>query len=63
MANVYMHAWTLCHCQSSLGTDGVGVKLCRDKECLFNDVTSSGRVWRKVLERDVQSVNKIVIMQ
>ena len=35
--------------------DSVSGQLCRDKECPFNGVTNSGRVWRKVLESDAQS--------
>ena len=31
-------------------------QLHRDKECPFSGVTSSGRVWRKVPERDAGSV-------
>ena len=31
-----------------------------EKECSFSDVTSSGRVWRKVPESDAQRVTAIV---
>ena len=40
----------------SEGADRVGGQLRGDKECPFNGVTKSGRVWRKVLESDAQSV-------
>ena len=40
----------------SEGSDRVGGQLCRDKECPFSGVTSSGRVWRKVPESDARSV-------
>ena len=40
----------------SEGADRVGGQLCGDKECPFSGVTKSGRVWRKVLESDVRSV-------
>ena len=38
------------------GTDHISGQLRGDKECPFSGVTKSGRVWRKVLESDVQSV-------
>ena len=38
------------------GADHIGGQLCGDKECPFSGVTKSGRVWRKVLESDAQSV-------
>jgi len=40
----------------SKGADRVGGQLRGDKECPFSGVTSSGRVWRKVPERDARSV-------
>ena len=41
----------------SEGVDrGGGHELRRDKECPFSGVTKSGRVWRKVPERDALSV-------
>ena len=39
----------------SEGADRVGGQLHGDKECLFNTITNSGRVWRKVPERDARS--------
>ena len=38
------------------GADRVGGQLRGDKECPFSGVTNSGRVWGKVPESDVQSV-------
>ena len=38
------------------GADRVGGQLRRDKECPLSGVTKSGRVWRKVPERDAHSV-------
>ena len=40
----------------SEGADPVGGQLRGDKECPFNGVTKSGRVWRKVPESDARSV-------
>ena len=40
----------------SEGTDIVGGQLGGDKECPFNGVTSSGRVWKKVPESGARSV-------
>ena len=40
----------------SEGADIVGGQLGGNKECPFNGVTSSGKVWRKVPESDAQSV-------
>ena len=40
----------------SEGADRVGGQLRRDKECPFSGVTKSGRVWRKVLESDAQTL-------
>ena len=40
----------------SEGADRVGGQLRGDKECPFNGVTKSGRVWRKVPESDARSV-------
>ena len=50
--HVYMCAWMLCcfHCLTSTQ------QLYGGKECLFNSVISSGRVWRKMLESDAWSV-------
>ena len=31
-----------------------------EKECSFSDVTSSGRVWRKVPESDARSVGAVL---
>ena len=38
------------------GTDIISGQLPGDKQCPFSSVTISCRVWRKVLERDTQSV-------
>ena len=63
--HVYVHAWALC-CIYSLvstqtfleGADSVSGQLhSEDKECPFSGITSSGRVWRKVLESGAQSVS------
>ena len=60
---VYVRAWVLGCFQSYQyanlleGADRIGGQLCRDKECPFSGVTKSGRVWRKVLESDAQSVS------
>ena len=40
----------------SEGADRVGGQLQRGKECPVSDVTSSGRVWRKVPKTDARSV-------
>ena len=40
-----------CYPNLSEGVDSVGGQLCRDKECPFSGVTSSGRVWRKVAKK------------
>ena len=40
----------------SEGADLVGGQLREDKECPFNGVTKSGRVWRKVPESDARSL-------
>ena len=40
------------------GAGSVGRQLCGHKECPFRGVTSSGRVWRKVLESDAGSVGQ-----
>ena len=42
------------------GADRVGGQLHGDKECPFNGVTKSGRVWRKVPESDARSVGGAV---
>ena len=39
------------------GTDSMGGQLHGNKECPFRGVTSSGRVWRKVLESNARSVS------
>ena len=39
------------------GADSVGGQLHGSKECPFSGVTSSGRVWRKVLQGDAWSVS------
>ena len=44
----------------SEGADRVGGQLRGDKECPFNDVTKSGRVWRKVPASDARSVNDVL---
>ena len=38
------------------GADRVAGQLRGDKECPVSGITKSGRVWRKVLERDAPSV-------
>ena len=63
--HVYVRAWAL-GCFHSLNNyqypnlsgaaDSVGGQLRGDKECPFSGVTKSGRVWRKVPERDARSV-------
>ena len=45
----------------SEGADRVGGQLRGDKECLFSGVTKSGRVWRKVPNRDARSVTQILM--
>ena len=40
------------------GADRVAGQLRGDKECPFNGVTKSGRVWRKVPESDARSVRQ-----
>ena len=54
--HVYVRAWMLCCLNLSKGTDNVGGQLCGDRERPYSGATSSGRVWRKVLESDAQSV-------
>ena len=58
-----MFTWVLGHCVASTvllvpseSVDRVGGQLCGGKECPFNGISSSGRVWRKVLESDAGSV-------
>ena len=41
----------------SEGANRVAGQLRGDKECSFSGVTKSGRVWRRVPESDVRSVN------
>ena len=55
---VHVSALTLCYQYPSLsgGGDRVGGRLHGDKECPFSDVTSFGRVWRKVPESETWSV-------
>ena len=38
------------------GADSISGQLCRDKKCHFSGRTNSGRIWRRVLESDAQSV-------
>ena len=38
------------------GADSIGGQLCGDRESPFSGVTSSGRVWREVPEKDARSV-------
>ena len=45
----------------SEGADRVAGQLRRDKECPFNGVTKSGRVWRKVPEIGARSVVRHVL--
>ena len=44
------------------GAGRVGGQLRGDKECPFNGVTKSGRVWRKVPESDAWSVDLSFLM-
>ena len=44
----------------SEGADRVAGQLRGDKECPFNGVTKSGRVWRKVPESDARSVECVL---
>ena len=48
--------WSYQYPNLSEGADRIGGQLHRDKECLFSGVTKSGRVWRKVLESDAQTL-------
>ena len=59
MPHVYICAWMLSCFQGLIRTQifqNIGDQLCRDKECPFSGITISGRVWRKVLESNAQSV-------
>ena len=69
--HVYVRVWAL-GCFHSLnyqypnlseGADRVGGQLRGDKECPFNGVTKSGRVWRKVPESDARSVHQTQVCQ
>ena len=44
----------------SEGADRVGGQVRGDKECPFNGVTKSGRVWRKALESGARSLGTSV---
>ena len=62
-SHVHVGAWALWLLPQSYrypdlseGADRVGGQLHRGKECPFSDVTSSGRVWRKVPKTDARSV-------
>ena len=61
---VYVRAWALGCFYSHISTRTfrraltvslVDTEMRGDKECPFSDVTKSGRVWRKVPERDTRS--------
>ena len=58
--HVYVRArlllWSYQYPNLSEGADRIGGQLHRDKECPFSGVTMSGRVWRKVLESDAQTL-------
>ena len=47
----------------SEGADRIDGLQQRDKECPFNGVTKSGRVWRKLPESDARSVRAIMTQQ
>ena len=62
--HVYVRAWALGCFYSHISTRTfrraltvslVDTEMRGDKECPFSDVTKSGRVWRKVPERDTRS--------
>ena len=61
---VYVRVWALGCFYSHISTrrfpteraDRVAGQLREDKECPISGVTQSGRVWRKVPERDARSV-------
>ena len=63
-SHVYVRARVLGCFQSyqyrnlSEGADRVGGQLHEDKERPFSGVTKSGRVWRKVSEREARSVEE-----
>ena len=65
-SHVYVRAWVLGCFQSyqypnlSEGADRASGQLRGDKERPFSGVTKSGRVWRKVLESDAQSVCQVL---
>ena len=63
-SHVYVRALALsCFCRLpnlSEGADRVAGQLRGDKECPFSGVTKSGRVWRKVSERDYFLISIIV---
>ena len=64
MPHVYVRAWTLCCFHSLISTESfrralsVSVDCCAKikSACPFSGVTTSGRVWRKVLESDARCV-------
>ena len=55
MLGCYVASTVLLAPNLSDGSDSVGGQLHRDKKCRFSGVTSSGRIWRTVLESDAQS--------
>ena len=62
-SRIYVSAWALgcfySHISSRTfpeGADHIGGQLRGIKECPFNGITKSGRVWRKVPESDARSV-------
>ena len=65
-SHVYVRAWVLGCFQSYQypnlleGADRASGQLRGDKERPFRGVTKSGRVWRKVLESDAQSVCQVL---
>ena len=57
-----MCAWMMCSLPQSCrypnlseSADRVGRQLCGDEECPFSNLTSSGRVWKKVADGDAGS--------
>ena len=64
--HAYVRALTLCCFRSLISTQTLWRALtaslvsCGGKECPFSDVTSSGRVWRKVPESDARSVGRCI---
>ena len=43
------------------GVDSDDGQICRNKACPFNSVTSYGRVWRKLPENEVWSVQEHIL--